>query len=191
MPKIYLVRHGADDETIRGGWSEHSLTPEGKGQAEALAEQVFWNLPIGRIYSSDLPRAMETAEPTAKRLGLTVIPMPEFRETNNGELAGMKHERACQLYPGLYWNTLDWDQPYPGGESPKAFYERVVKAWEAFQKSALEEPADVMLVTHGGVINVILDHISGLTYSNKQHHWKIANTQIVTLRYTQGRWNAD
>lgn len=185
--KIYLVRHGADDETIRGGWSEHPLTDEGFAQAERLAEYAEWNLNVNQLYSSDLRRAMQTAEPVAQRLGLPIIPAPEFRETNNGELAGMKHELACQRYPGLYWNTLDWEQSYPGGESPKNFYERVKAGWEELQK----QEGDTMLVTHGGVINVILSIISGLPYSNKRHRWKIKNAQIITLTYRNGVWSHD
>lgn len=182
--KIYLVRHGADDETIRGGWSDHPLTGEGVTQAEKLADFVDWNLPVRQLYSSDLRRAMQTAEPIAQRLGLPIIPAPEFRETNNGELAGMKHELACQRYPGMYWNTLGWEQKYPGGESPKDFYERVKAAWEELQN----REGDLMLVTHGGVINVILSIVSGLPYSNRKHCWKIQNTQIITLKCTGGRW---
>ncbi|MBQ9121635.1 MAG: histidine phosphatase family protein [Clostridia bacterium] len=104
--KIHLVRHGADDETIRGGWSNHSLTEEGFAQAEKLAESI--DFPVHRLYSSDLTRAMQTAAPVAEKLGLEITPMPQFRETNNGRLAGMKHELACEKisrpvleYPGL------------------------------------------------------------------------------------------
>lgn len=186
--KIYLVRHGADDETIRGGWSNHSLTAEGTEQAKLLADFVEWNLPVQRIYASDLARAMETAEPVAEALGLEIIPLPQFRETNNGELAGMKHKLACEKYPGLYWNTLGWDEKYPGGESPRDFYERIANAWAEFQKQTLEGNGDVMLVTHGGVINVILCLVHGLPYTNKKHRRKIQNTQIVTLEYRDGKW---
>lgn len=181
--KIYLVRHGADDETIRGGWSNHSLTAEGFAQAEQLARSV--NFPVSRIYSSDLRRCLQTAEPVAKRLGLEMIPLPQFRETNNGELAGMKHALACERYPGLYWNTLGWEEQYPGGESPKEFYERVQSAWEEFR---MRDSGDVMLVTHGGVINVILSLVHGLPYSNKKHRWKVRNTQIITLECRAGKW---
>lgn len=182
--KIYLVRHGADDETIRGGWSNHSLTAEGFAQAESLAAFVEWNLPVRYLYSSDLRRAVQTAEPVSECLGIPIRMAPEFRETNNGELAGMKHEIAAERYPGLYWSTLEWEQKYPGGESPKDFYERVKAGWEKFQK----QDGDVMLVTHGGVINVILDIVTGQSYSNRKHHWKIKNTQIITLTDRNGKW---
>ena len=52
----------------------------------------------------------------------------------------------------------------------------------------MEHDGDVMLVTHGGVINVILSLIHDLPYSNKKHRWKIKNTQIITLEYRSGKW---
>ena len=189
--KIYLVRHGADDETVRGGWSGQGLTEEGRRQAEALGVFAHWNLNVAHLYSSDLPRAMETAKPVAEELGLEIIPLPEFRETDNGKLAGMKHELACARYPGLYWNTLEWDEQYPGGESPREFYERIRDAWEKFQGEALEKEGNSMLVTHGGVINVILSLVHGVPYSNRNHRWKIRNTQIITLTYGDGRWQEE
>lgn len=184
--RIYLVRHGADDETIRGGWSNHALTEEGLAQAEKLAVSI--DFPVSRICSSDLRRAVQTAQSLANKLGKNIILLPQFRETNNGDLAGMKHELACEKYPGLYWNTLGWEQKYPGGESPKDFYNRIESAWADFTKQSLECEGDVMLVTHGGVINVILCLVHGLPYSNKMHRWKIQNTQIITLEYRNGKW---
>lgn len=180
--RIHLVRHGADDETVRGGWSNYPLTEEGLRQAEELAQAV--DFPVQRICSSDLKRCVQTAQPLARKLGLEIEQLPGFRETNNGDLAGMKHELACHKYPGLYWNTLGWEEQYPGGESPKEFYERVRAAWEEFQT----QEGDVMLFTHGGVINVILSLIHGLPYTNKKHRWKIRNTQIITLEYRGGKW---
>ena len=186
MNRIYLVRHGADDETIRGGWSNHPLTEVGMAQAEKLAEAI--DFPLSGLYSSDLRRCVQTAEPIAAKLGLEIQLSRQFRETNNGLLAGMKHELACEQYPGLFWNTLGWEEKYPGGESPKDFYQRIKGAWEDFQQTVLQRSGDMMLVTHGGVINVILCLVHKLPYTNQKHHWKIRNTQIVTLEYRDGEW---
>ena len=41
--KVYLVRHGADDDSIRGGWSNHPLTDEGLKQSEELAKKLKEN----------------------------------------------------------------------------------------------------------------------------------------------------
>ena len=185
----YLVRHGKDDDTVRGGWSQQSLTDAGKAQADELASFVQRSdLGIKHIYSSDLLRAIQTAQSVADKLHLPSVPMPEFREVNNGDLAGMKNDLASKLYPGLYWNTLGWEQRYPGGESPKEFYERIRTAWDAFQKMALAQNENVLLVTHGGVINVILSIVNGEKYSNKTSMRKIRNTELITLEYQGTGW---
>ena len=185
----YLVRHGKDDGTVRGGWSQQPLTNEGKAQADELANFVQGSdLAIKHIYSSDLLRAMQTAQSVADKLHLPIVPMPEFREVNNGDLAGIKNELANKMYPGLYWNTLDWEQRYPGGESPKEFYERISTAWDAFQKMVLEQNENVMLVTHAGVINVILSIVNGEKYSNKTALRKIRNTELIALEYQGKVW---
>ena len=185
----YLVRHGKDDGTVRGGWSQQPLTNEGKAQADELASFVQGSdLAIKHIYSSDLLRAMQTAQSVAEKLHLPIVPMPEFREVNNGDLAGIKNELANKMYPGLYWNTLDWEQRYPGGESPREFYERISTAWDAFQKMALNRNENVLLVTHGGVINVILSIVNGEKYSNETIMRKIRNVELIALEYQGKGW---
>ena len=67
----YLIRHGKDDETVRGGWSKAGLTDEGKLQVKNLVEYIIENnadLTIEKLYSSDLPRAIETVMPIASAL---------------------------------------------------------------------------------------------------------------------------
>ena len=185
----YLVRHGKDDGTVRGGWSQQPLTNEGKAQADELASFVQGSdLAIKHIYSSDLLRAMQTAQSVSDKLHLPIVPMPEFREVNNGDLAGIKNELANKMYPGLYWNTLDWEQRYPGGESPREFYERISTAWDAFQKMALNRNENVLLVTHGGVINVILSIVNGEKYSNETIMRKIRNVELIALEYQGKGW---
>ena len=47
---------------------------------------------------------------------------------------------------------------------------------------------NVLLVTHGGVIQVILSLVNGVAYSNQAHHRKIANTELIALKYDNGAW---
>ena len=181
----YLVRHGKDDETVRGGWSHYPLTEEGIRQAEKLAV-CNWN--IKHIYSSDLQRALQTARIIAQKTGLSVTELPQLREVNNGVLAGMKNTTALEQYPGLFWNQLGWEQSYPDGESPKAFYERICTAWETFSQEIIAKNENVMLVTHGGVIHVILSLIEGRVYSNKEKQRNIPHASVVALSYENGGW---
>ena len=177
--KCYLVRHGRDDETVRGGWSSSPLTDEGVAQVETLATRLLVNCTkISNIYTSDLPRARQTADILAKALNLPVTELSQFRETNNGVLAGMDNEKAKILYPGLYWGALDWEQSYPEGESPREFFERIQDAWRRFKGQAQDSS---MLVTHGGVINVIRCIESGIQYSNKANPFPAKNAEMIEI----------
>lgn len=167
----YLVRHGKDDDTVRGGWSDASLTEEGIAQVKQLAQKIKNdNLEVEMIFASDLQRAID----------IPITYLPAFREVNNGDLAGMKNELAKIKYPGLYWNTLEWDQHYPNGESPKAFYQRICNAWQAL-KTDMATCKNVMLVTHGGVINVILHIEKGLVFSNKGNAFPVPNATLIEV----------
>ena len=63
---FYIVRHGKPD------YATNTLLPEGKIQAELVGERLA-RLPIDRIYSSPYGRAIETAEPLAKKKNLPMI----------------------------------------------------------------------------------------------------------------------
>lgn len=181
--KCYLVRHGKDDDSVRGGWSAAPLTERGVEQVNALADDLAANprINIVQIFSSDLLRAKQTAEIISNKLNIYVEYLPQFRETDNGILAGMKNTDALKKYPGLFWNTLEWNECYPNGESPNAFYTRVRNAWYAFADKIHNQDGNVILVTHGGVINVILHIINGLEYSNKTEPFHIAYAELISV----------
>ena len=177
--KVYLVRHGADDNSKRGGWSNHPLSDEGQQQSQELAQRlVDSNCDAEIIISSDLLRVKQTAEALAGRLNLEIKYNPDFREVNNGDLAGMDNDIASELYPNLYWRKLEWNRNYPNGESPKEFYERVKSAWDELTRSNYKS---VILVTHGGVINVIIHIINGVDYSNKDAAYKVGSANYIEL----------
>ncbi|MBR5502217.1 MAG: histidine phosphatase family protein [Oscillospiraceae bacterium] len=181
--RCLLVRHGKDDDTLRGGWSAAPLTPQGVQQVQALAaELVRQGVQLRAVYASDLPRAMQTAEILAAALGLGVTPLPALREVNNGLLAGMKNEAAESRYPGLYWSTLAWEQPYPEGESPQMFYSRVSAAWQAFKAQLQEQRGDIMLVSHAGVFDVIRCVEAGVQYTNKRLQFPMRHAEAVWLQ---------
>ena len=186
-----LARHGKDDESVRGGWSQHSLSEEGMKQARELAGRLLAqknSYSLSRIYSSDLLRAAQTARIVGDRLGLAVTLLPDFREVNNGLLAGMKNDLAEDRFPGLYWNQLAWEQTYPEGESPKAFYERIADAWERLSCELVSGKENVLLVTHGGVIQVILSLINNVPYTNKAPVRRIPYAGSVALIFEDGKW---
>lgn len=92
---IYLMRHGADPVDRYGGWSEYGLTEVGRSQVNSAKHKLLGKGITG-IYSSDLNRAKETAEIVADVLSLKITYLPQFREVNNGLLAGMKKVEAVE-----------------------------------------------------------------------------------------------
>jgi len=182
--KIIFVRHGKDDSSYRGGWSNLDLTPEGLEQANQLAEHLKVNndtYHISRILSSDLTRTMTTARCISASLGLDIQQESRIRETNNGDLAGMRNDTALKRYPGLFFSTLDMEEHYPNGESPKEFYQRI-KTW--FDEFCLQHrctEGTTLVVTHGGVINVIYHLVNNLHWSNKNPPFHAATCSIHVL----------
>lgn len=179
----YLIRHGKDDETVRGGWCDAHLSDEGITQVKALAKSLAEDsqFHIGCIFASDLVRTKETAEILNSMFHVPVGFCPQFREVNNGLLAGMKNDVAKEKYPGLYWSTLEWEEHYPDGESPNEFYERISSAWNEFKDAVKKMPYNVILVTHGGVMNVIqcLEH--GVMYSNKLNPHPVGYAELIAI----------
>ena len=175
---IYLMRHGADPSDRCGGWSPYGLTEEGKEQVHRATGHLL-KQGITHIYSSDLTRAKETAMIVARELSLPITYLSQFRESNNGCLAGMLKTEAKKRYPGIYWNALDWTEHWPGGESPEQFFHRIRHAWDAFKVRVGEH--HVLLVSHGGVMNVILCLEHGLPYTNRETHFQIKDAEIITI----------
>ncbi|MBR3894998.1 MAG: histidine phosphatase family protein [Clostridia bacterium] len=121
MTTLIVVRHGQSVSNLQKrftGQHETVLTDLGHLQAENTA-RFLKDYPIDRIYSSDLTRAMETAQHTAKYLGMEIIPDKGFREINAGLWEGMEYQAIRSTYPEDYevWLT-DLGRAHPtGGES--------------------------------------------------------------------------
>lgn len=191
---IYLVRHGADDEGYRGGWSTRGLNTEGYRQSEKLGRYLKENqdlFKIKRIISSDLARALDTAGELARELELPVERSMDWREMNNGVIAGMPNEIVNERYPGLYFSSLRMDERYPGGESPQEFFSRIREAFTRLcEEQAGRGPDDhVMIVTHGGVIDNIYYILKELDWNNQTTPFPAYYTSIHKIERIDGKWS--
>ncbi|OZV13766.1 phosphoglycerate mutase [Tissierella sp. P1] len=187
---IYLVRHGKEEEGFRGGWSQRGLADEGKKQAQILAEYLHENkerFNFNRIISSDLNRAKETASYIAKKCEMKVELEQKWREHNNGIMAGMSNEKAKTAFPGLYFNTLGMDERYLGGESPREFLYRIERTFYKLVDEVSTKNEDILVVTHGGVINIIYHLIKEIEWSNKNKVFKSENTSIHKVELDEGK----
>lgn len=164
---IILVRHGEathHTQHLTGGWTDSDLTEAGRGQLRALADKLAHDFNGKRdkirILTSDLKRAVESAEIIAGKLGMAdCVERHEFlREKNNGRAAGMTEAEAKAIYrPAATLKELN-HRNYPGGETRKEFYDRCV---EGIRACADMEKENLIIVAHKGTIQNIIFYWMG------------------------------
>ncbi|MFP5372311.1 MAG: histidine phosphatase family protein [Actinomycetes bacterium] len=155
---LLLVRHGQSEWNAAGrmqGQTQHvPLTALGRSQAEAAAQELAALRP-GALVSSDLLRALQTAEPCARSTGLPIATSPMLREQSYGVLEGRPSREL--------WDVVDWTDPHwaaEGGESLAQLHARVASYLEQL---CADPPADVIaLVTHGDTIRAAQAVAAGL-----------------------------
>ena len=103
---------------IATGWNQGALSEAGREQARRLGERRRDD-GISAVFTSDLRRAVETAEIAFAGSSLPVVPDPRLRECNYGTLNGMPRARLEAE------RELRLDEPFPGGESWRQAVERV------------------------------------------------------------------
>lgn len=192
--KMIFVRHGKDDDRYRGGWNQLDLIAEGHKQAQQLAKylkEYNSEYKITHIISSDLPRAKTTAKYIANELNLPMIEDRRIRETNNGDLAGMLNDEALKKYPGLFFGSLEMDEPYPNGESPQAFYLRIKTWFEDFMAEHENMNENTLIVTHSGVINIIYHLVNHILWNNQSNPHKISHCSIHVLNLETGKFEIE
>ena len=192
-PTLYLLRHGRDSAEFRGGWSERGLIEPGIGQVEALVSRLkSENFQPDTLLSSDLARAAQTAQLIGAALNLTPHPRPEWREVNNGSLAGLPNAEADQRFPDYYWAKLAWDEQYGGGDSPARFYQRIEGALSdlRFEIEQNKIGPVVLLVTHAGPIQVVSAIVEGQQWTNQSKLYPVGQTSLHSFRLQNDRWSS-
>jgi broad specificity phosphatase PhoE len=182
------VRHGQstwNHEHRIQGQLDPPLSDEGRLQATRLGRRLAGRRLAG-FYSSDLKRAFETAELIGRVAGIEPTAVPELREIYLGEWEGLRTLDIADRYPEAWagWQREpNWDL-VPGGERAAMFEARVAAALELIFKR--HEQGDVLVVTHGGVIQIALHRIVGRP-SHGLFPFKIQNASISVIEKSSGR----
>lgn len=155
---LLLVRHGQSEWNAAGilqGQTAHvPLTPLGQVQAACAAEELA-RLRPGALVSSDLRRAVQTAEHCARATGLPVTTTPALREQGYGVLEGRPSREL--------WDLVDWTDPHWAAEGGESLAELHARVGAYLKHLAAEPPAEVVaLVTHGDTIRAAQAVAAGL-----------------------------
>lgn len=189
---LFAVRHGETEWNLSGkqqGHLDSALTERGVRQAHALAEGL-----AGRggefVYSSDLGRALRTAEIIAVRLGLPVETDERLRERHLGSLQGLTKEEFRRRRPDEWagFDSGDPDYCFPGGESARQRYERTVGCVEELARR--HRGRTVLVVAHGGVLNGLFYRAVGLPLSEPRR-FSLFNAAINRFMIAGGDWRLD
>jgi len=156
--ELWLIRHGETDSNRNRriqGQIDVPLNELGKEQAQKLAERIG-HLEFDRVYSSDLSRALVTAQTTFP--SAEIIKDKRLREINLGDYEGRYYDQFTDEERAVVkvWFAGPFDQKVPGGESNDDMRARA-KDWLA----SLPKSGKVIAFTHGGFIASLLQTIVG------------------------------
>lgn len=134
-----------------GSWTDWDLTELGKIQADHIGKKLSDELAGKKVvlYSSDLKRAMQTAEEIAKYLGVEPIFRQELRERNLGKSCGksvqwLRENIECPE------NTVD-DRLFSDGESRRDAWNRLKPFYDEVINS---EEENIIIVSHGDLLSI-------------------------------------
>lgn len=190
---IIAIRHGQTDWNVAGklqGQTDIALNADGIAQARQLAASMQEES-IDAIYSSDLMRASQTAKIVAQGRTLAVVENSGLRERHFGCFQGMTFAQIEEQEPDA---ANSWKQRSPDfipgehldthaakGESLRTFFDRVIDAVDTIAAKHLGQ--NIVLVTHGGVLDVIYRAAAHLDIQAPRT-WRLGNTSVSRLLWS-------
>jgi broad specificity phosphatase PhoE len=216
---LYLLRHGQSLNNANFDQQRHhdpDLTELGERQAVAFADwfvqaqdtetmvhlqrqdprrELRHPYTISELYCSPMRRAMQTARPLAKGLGLKPIVWPDIHETGG---LFMHSPEGTVGYPGMTRSAilaefLDY-QPqerisedgwytHPGEEPRDIAGQRVLGVADHLKQRALDSTSKetaIMLVAHGDFIAILIRLLMGTAFDYPSYIW-INNCGLTRL----------
>ena len=153
--RLWVIRHGETEWNTQAriqGHTDIDLNERGRWQAQQAAT-ALQHEGLSAVYSSDLRRALHTAQAIAQACGLPLHVQPQLRERSFGALEGrtFAEVEAEQPEAARRWRQRDPDFGPPGGETLSDFHQRCTQALVAIAQQHLGHT--VALVAHGGVLD--------------------------------------
>ncbi|MEK6245126.1 MAG: histidine phosphatase family protein [Pseudomonadota bacterium] len=187
--RLCIVRHGEtawNAEHRVQGQLDLPLNSIGHAQAEAAAK-VLSRERFDAIYSSDLTRARQTAEPIANFFSINVLLEKDLRERHYGIFERLTYAEAKVRYPEDYARFESRDPAYDfrTGESLKDFSARSIKIITTIADR--HRGQSILIFTHGGVLDKLYRFITGLPIS-AERNFGIPNAGLNRVEFTPAGW---
>lgn len=159
---IWLARHGEtayNAERRFQGQGPVPLSERGREQALELAAAAAQH-DLASLWSSPLPRARQTAEAVAARLGLEIRDEPRLMETDAGDWTDRSFDEVEAEDPERFAAFVAGDPgfTFPGGES---FHDQQARVVAALADIRAAGPLPAIVVCHRNSIRLALEHAQG------------------------------
>ncbi len=186
-PATLVVARHANAAFVEDWFSDEggSLTARGRGQARALAKALAGRR-LAAVYTSDISRAVQTAESVAARLGVPVTACKPLREVYIGSLIGTAFDVARIHAVSDQWREGALDARFEGGESGTEVVAR--------HRAQLEEIADlhrgetVLVVGHQTALRIVVPTIVGSLAPGWGRDHELGTTETVELESDADGW---
>jgi probable phosphoglycerate mutase len=178
---VHLVRHGQStwnlQHRVQGQRTEPDLTDLGRLQAIEVARALAGVTPV-LLLTSDLTRAVHTADVIGSALRREPIPTPLLREQALGELEGLTTAEASARLAGV--DLADPAVRYAGGESRLDVAARIAALFASPLISELAPTDEIVLVSHGDTIRIAIALLLGEDQADAP--WRpIDNGSVTTV----------
>ena len=192
VTRLCLIRHGETAWNAEGrvqGQLDIPLSPTGLAQAKAVAAALKGES-FDAIYSSDLVRVRQTAQPSADQFKKSVLLDERLRERHYGVFQSITYVEAKERFPEDYarFRAKDLDFDFETGESLRGFDERVL----VFFRELLEakKGQSLLIFTHGGVLEIVYRHATGRGLTTPRD-FEIPNAALNRVTFSGGKWQVD
>lgn len=183
---LYLIRHGksvANEKGIIQGRKDYPLSVAGQIQAKLLGE-YFASKTIDYLYSSDLTRAMDTANAIGSHQPLDAMKWDKIREIGLGPLEGKTKQEIYLQYPQLSDSCSILTTGLPETESVPEITERCQYVLEQLLIGHMRH--QVALVSHGGFISIFLMYLMfGEKWNDVHRPFVIGNTGVSKIEFSE------
>lgn len=194
MTCVYLLRHGQSLGNIDNlflGHTDWGLTELGKKQADCVIN-FFKDINIDKIYSSDLIRARETAQPTAENKNLEIIGRENLREIYAGKWEGLSFDEIDKTYPEMWdiWKKADGENlRIPDGESIGELTERIYSEIKALSEE--NDGKTLLIATHAVAIRCFTNKVLSRPLSKLCETAWVPNASVSRFVYENGEFKID
>ncbi len=189
MTTLVLVRHGETAWNAEGrvqGQTDVPLNDVGRAQASALVPLLAAE-GFSALYSSDLLRVRETAQPTAQALGLELRLEAGLRERHYGMFETLTYVECRERFPAEFerFRQKELEFDFYTGESLQAFHERALASVGAI--AARHAGETVLVFTHGGILEMLYREATARGLRSARD-FEIPNAAINRFEFGTGRW---